>query len=118
MSLTSPRTYVLLAAMQAGDAAACAVPIRPIAQCLDDVGFPQQNRWILVAAKAASAVGLASVWRYPALARFTTFMLTVYFVLAVGYHVRARDYGRNALSATALLATFAALTARGPARGR
>jgi hypothetical protein len=32
-----------------------------------------------------------SITRRPALARLTTAMLTLYFVLAVGFHVKARD---------------------------
>jgi hypothetical protein len=113
--LTDRRTYTLLAVGQAGDAAICAIPIRTVAECLDDVGFPAQHRWIFAVIKAASAVGLLSVWRYPTLARLTTFMLTVYFVLAVGAHVRARDFGRNAAAATTLLAIYGAMTAKGPA---
>jgi hypothetical protein len=112
--LTSPRTYAALAAGQAGDAVICAVPIRTITECLDDVGFPARNRWIFPVIKGTSAVGLLSVWRYPAVARLTTFMLTVYFVLAVGAHVRARDFGRNAFAATTLLAIYGALTVKGP----
>jgi hypothetical protein len=93
----------------------CAIPVRTVTECLDDVGFPQRNRWIFAVIKAASAAGLLSVWRYPALARLTTFMLTVYFVLAVGAHIRVRDFGRNAAAATTLLAIFGAMTVRGPA---
>ncbi|MET4429823.1 DoxX family protein [Mycolicibacterium sp. 624] len=113
--LTDNRTYALLAAGQAGDAVICAIPVRTVTECLDDVGFPKQNRWIFSVIKAASAVGLLSVRRYPALARLTTLMLTVYFVLAVGAHVRARDFGRNAAAATTLLAIYGALTVKGPA---
>lgn len=112
--LTTPRAYALLAAGQAVDAVICAIPTRTVTDCLDDVGFPQRNRWIFAVIKAASAIGLLSVTRFPALARLTTLMLTVYFVLAVGAHVRARDFGRNAAAATSLLATFAVLTAKGP----
>jgi hypothetical protein len=110
------RIYALLAAGQAGDAVICAIPIRTITECLDDVGFPKQNRWIFPVIKAASVVGLLSVWRYPALARLTTFMLTVYFALAVGAHIRARDFGRNAAAAATLLAIYGALTVKGPSR--
>ena len=113
-ALTSKRTYALLAAGQAGDAVISAIPIRTVSECLDDVGFPKHHRWIFAVIKAASAVGLLSVWRYPALARLTTFMLTVYFVLAVGAHVRARDFGRNAAAATTLLAIYGAMTVKGP----
>lgn len=116
--MTSPRVFQVLAAMQAADAVGTAIPIPYIGACLDDVRFPRDRRWILVSAKTASALGLASVSRLPALARLTTFMLTVYFVLAVGYHVRANDLGRNALSAASLLATYAALTVTGPSAER
>ena len=112
--LTDSRTYALLAAAQAGDAVICAIPVRTVTECLDDVGLPKRSRWIFPVIKAASAVGLLSVFRFPALARLTTLMLTVYFALAVGAHVRARDFGRNAVAATTLLAVYGALTATGP----
>ncbi|MDT5103522.1 MAG: hypothetical protein QOI25_1035 [Mycobacterium sp.] len=116
--LTASRTYAVLAAGQAGDAVICAIPIRTVTECLDDVGFPTQNRWIFAVIKGASAVGLLSVRRYPALARLTTFMLAVYFVLAVGAHVRARDFGRNAVAATTLLAIYGAMAVKGPSVNR
>ncbi|SKW43751.1 Uncharacterised protein [Mycobacteroides abscessus subsp. abscessus] len=40
-------------------------------------------------------------------------MLTIYFTLAVGAHVRARDIGLNAVSASSLLATYGALMVKG-----
>jgi hypothetical protein len=39
-------------------------------------------------------------------------MLTVYFVLAVGAHIRVRDFGRNAAAATTLLTIYGALTVK------
>jgi hypothetical protein len=45
-------------------------------------------------------------------------MLTLYFVLAVGAHVRVRDKAVNALPAAALLATFAVMTVKGPETSR
>ena len=56
--LTSPKTYAALAAFQAGDAVACAIPVPPIARALDTLGVPQNIRWLLPASKAASVVGL------------------------------------------------------------
>ncbi|WP_319454155.1 MULTISPECIES: DoxX family protein [unclassified Mycobacterium] len=113
-ALTSTRTYALLAAGQASDAVITAIPVRTVARCLDDVGYPKQKRWILAAVKAASVAGLLSASRSPALARLTTLMLTVYFALAVGAHVRARDFGRNAAAAATLLAVYGAMTVKGP----
>jgi hypothetical protein len=41
-------------------------------------------------------------------------MLTLYFVLAVGAHIRVRDKVLNALPSVLFLALFAAMTAKGP----
>jgi len=115
-ALTSPKTYAALAAFQAGDALACAIPVTPITKTLDNLGIPQNIRWVLPASKAASVLGLLSASRFPALARLTTAMLTLYFVLAVGAHLRARDRLVNAVPAASFLATYAVLTVKGPNR--
>lgn len=117
-ALTSPKTYAALAAFQAGDAVACAIPVDPITRSLDTLGVPPDIRWVFPVVKAAAAVGLLSVTRFPALARLTTAMLTVYFVLAVGAHIRVRDRVVNAIPAASLLVTFATMTLKGPDRGR
>lgn len=113
-ALTSRRAYALLAAMQAGDAVACGLQIAPIKKAFDDVGLAEELRPVIPVVKAASAVGLLSVYRFPALARLTTFMLTVYFVLAVAFHVRARDWSPGLLAATSFLGLFGAMTVKGP----
>jgi hypothetical protein len=94
--LTSPKTYAALAAFQAVDAVACAIPVPPVAKSMDTLGVPENIRWLLPASKAASVIGLLSASRIPSLARLTTAMLTVYFVLAVGARprpIRERDPG-------------------------
>ncbi|MHA7653235.1 DoxX family protein [Mycobacterium sp. ML4] len=113
-TVTSPRTYAALAAFHAVDAVACAVQMPPIRKVLDTVEVPENVRPVLPVVKAAAAVGLASVNRFPALARLTTAMLTVYFALAVGAHIRVRDKVANAVPAVLFLALFAAMTAKGP----
>ena len=115
--LTSPKTYVVLGAFQAGDALACAIPVAPIAKTLDNLGVPQNVRPVMPVVKAGAAIGLLSVRWFPGLARLTTAMLTLYFVLAVGAHIRARDKVVNTLPAASFLVTFAAMTAKGPDRG-
>jgi hypothetical protein len=112
--LTSQKTYVALGVLHAGDAVACAVQVAPIRKTLDDLGVPDGVRPVLPVVKAAAAVGLLSVSRFPALARLTTAMLTLYFVLALGAHVRVHDKFVNALPAATLLATFAVMTVKGP----
>ena len=115
MGLTSPRVYDVLAVFQALDAAACAAKAPPIEKALDAVNCPQQVRPVLPVVKTASAIGLLSARWFPALARLTTFMLTVYFALAVASHIRARDWSPGFGAATTLLALFGAMTAKGPA---
>ncbi|BBB42021.1 DoxX family protein [Mycobacteroides abscessus] len=112
-AFVSPRVLALLASFQAVDAAICVQPIPYVTKCLDDVRYPRQNRWIFAPIKAASAVGLLAGIRFPWLAKLTLLMLTVYFTLAVGAHVRARDIGLNAVSASSLLATYGALMVKG-----
>ena len=112
--LTSPKTYVGLAAFHAIDAVACAVQVAPVKKTLDDVGLPDNIRPVMPVVKAAAAVGLLSITWFPALARLTTAMLTLYFALAVGAHIRVRDKVVNGLPAAAFLALFAAMTVKGP----
>lgn len=110
--LTSPKTYTALAVFQVVDAAACAAQLPPIKKSLDTVECPDNVRRILPVVKVASAVGLLSVRWFPGLARLTTAMLTLYFALAVGAHVRVRDTVGNTLPAAVFLATFAAMTVK------
>lgn len=91
--VTSPQMYTALGALMAFDAVIYAIPVPFVTRGLDAVNFPRRYRWIFPPIKAASAVGLLSVHRFPALARLTTAMLTLYFTLAVGFHIRARDLG-------------------------
>jgi hypothetical protein len=112
--LTSPKTYVALALFQAGDAAAVAVPLAPVQKALTDVNFPLEQRWVLVGAKAASAIGLLAAHRFPALGRLTTAMLALYFTLALTAHIRAHDKPQNMAPAVMFLALYGALAAVGP----
>ena len=114
--LTSPKTYTALAAFHVADAVACAAQVPPIKKSLDAVGCPDDVRRVLPAVKGAAAIGLLSVRRFPGLARLTTAMLTLYFALAVGAHVRVRDSISNTVPAATFLALFAAMTAKGPQR--
>jgi hypothetical protein len=111
----SKRVYAALAVMQAADAVVCAIPIPPIKKVLDDVGLAEELRPVLPIVKAASAIGLLSVYRFPGLARLTTLMLTVYMVLAVSFHVKAKDWSPALAAATILLAFWATITVKGPA---
>ena len=112
--LGSPKTYAALGIFHAGDAVGCALQAPPIVKILDDLDIPENIRPVFPVVKAAAAVGLLSVTRFPALARLTPAMLTLYFILAVGAHVRVRDKLVNVIPAASFLAIFAAMTVKGP----
>ena len=86
---------VVLALISAVDAAMCVRPVAFIAQCFRDVNFPERWWWVTPWLKAAAAVGLvAGIW-VPVLGTVTSLALVAYFVVALTFHVRARDFGRN-----------------------
>lgn len=111
--LATPTVLTALAVMQAADAAACVRPIKPIKDALEKVGLPPRIWWVLPVVKLASAVGLLGGIRWTALGRLTAFMLTVYFTLAVGAHIRAHDQAFRALPSASLLVWFAVLAGKG-----
>ena len=106
----------MLAAFMAADAVLFAIRVPFIIKTLDTIEFPERHRWIFAPIKLAAAIGLLSATRLPALARVTTAMLTLYFMLAVGFHIRARDASSSAVAATTFSALFAVMTAKGPTR--
>lgn len=95
---------VALAVIQLGDGILCWKPVRFIADCLRDVGFPRRLWPVLTPVKFAAAAGLVvGIWFQP-LAVLTAAALVCYFLAAIGMHVRARDFGRNLfLNATGML---------------
>ena len=113
-ALTSPRAYDVLGGYMVVSSVADAIPLAFIAKVLDDIGFPERYRWIFSPIKAAAAIGLFSARWFPGLARLTTAMLTIYFVLAVAFHLKARDVSLAAAGAATFAAIFAAMTAKGP----
>jgi hypothetical protein len=64
-ALISAKTYAALATFQAAEALVCAIPLPLIAKALDQLGVPQNIRWILPVSKAASAIGLLSARAHP-----------------------------------------------------
>lgn len=101
---------VALAVIQIGDAALCRRPVRFIAECLDDVRFPRRFWRVLAPLKLTAAAGLVvGIW-VPSLAVLTAAALVCYFLIAIGIHLRAHDFGRNLfLNASSMLAICAAV---------
>jgi hypothetical protein len=85
----------VLAAIQLVDAAACVKPIAPVAACFDDVRFPRRFWWVFTPIKLAAAAGLLIGAWVPEIGLAACLGLVLYFILAIGAHVRARDFGRN-----------------------
>lgn len=102
----------VLALIQLGDAVLCVQPVAFVRQCLIDVRFPQRYWRLLPLIKVAAAIGLVvGIW-VPPLAVLTCAALVAFFLVAIGAHVRARDFGRNLfLNATGMLVLCAAALA-------
>lgn len=96
---------IVLAIIQLADAAFCLRPLPFVRDCLTGVGFPGRYWWILTPLKLAAAAGLLAGLVVPYLAAMTTLALVAYFLVAIGTHIRARDFGRYLfVSATGMLA--------------
>ncbi len=95
---------LILIAVQVGDGIACAIPTPFITAALDRVNCPHSIRRVLPWIKFASAAGLlAGLW-IPVLGALTAVALTGYFVIALVFHVRARDTVISTAGAVAMLA--------------
>ena len=103
MEARARRRVLALAALQAGDAIACAIPLEIIRRDLERLGVPDSIRPVIPAAKAASAVGLAVGLRRPRLGLLTSLSLVAYFVLAIGAHVRLRDEAWRYVAAVGMM---------------
>lgn len=95
---------VVLAVISLGDAAMSWKPMDFIARCWEDVRFPRRYWRLLSWVKIAAGAGLiAGIW-IPFLGLVTAICLVAYFVVAIAFHIRARDFGRNLfLNATGML---------------
>lgn len=95
---------VLLALISFADGLLCLRPVRFIAECFENVGWPRRWWWVMAPIKFAAAAGLAAGLWVPYLGAVTSAALVVYFALAVAAHLRARDFGRDLfVNATGML---------------
>lgn len=102
---------VALALITAADGLMCIKPVGFIAACFEGVGWPRRLWWLMPVIKFAAAAGLvAGVW-IPYLGVVTSSALVAYFLVALGAHVRARDFGRNLfVNAVGMLLVCVAVT--------
>jgi DoxX-like protein len=93
-----------LVAVQLGDAMFNAIAKQWVTDDLEHLGFPTELRIVFPAIKSASAAGLLAGLRWPPLGRVTASGLVAYFVVAMGFHARARDRPLRYMPAAAMLA--------------
>ena len=92
-----------LASVQLGDAVFDSVATEWLRDDLERLRVPWRLRPVFPIVKTASALGLLAGLRWPRLGRLTTNLLVVYFLLALGAHVRAQDKAVRYAPAAAML---------------
>lgn len=103
MDVELPALAIVLIVFQIGDAIACIKPIPFIAASLDAIDCPPTIRRLLPFVKFDSAVGLAIGLWVPVIGAITIAALIAYFLIAIGFHVRARDTVANTAGAVVML---------------
>ena len=112
MTIDAKRLVLGLAAFNALDAVACAIPAPYIKRDLDRLGCPENLQRALPVVKGAAAIGLVAGMKEPRLGRLTSAALVAYFGCAVGFHVRAHDHPIRSVPAATLGAVAALSFAR------
>ncbi|MDN5725117.1 MAG: DoxX family protein [Propionibacteriales bacterium] len=94
---------IVLAVICVVDGVLCLKPVPFIADCFRTVGYPRRLWPLMPVIKFAAAAGLIVGSWLPVLGGLTSACLVIYFIAAIGAHVRVRDFGRNLfLNATAM----------------
>jgi hypothetical protein len=92
-----------LAAVLAGDAVFDAVAKGWVQDDLDRLRLPRSTVRAIIAAKVAATLGLVAGERRRSLGVLTSAAVVLYFLLAVGAHVRARDDAWRYVAALGML---------------
>lgn len=95
---------IVLAAIQVIDALLCIKPVGFIAACFEAVKWPRSLWWTMPIIKFLAAAGLiAGLW-ISYLGAVTSLALVLFFLVAIAFHIRARDFSRNLfINATGML---------------
>lgn len=99
MDVDNPGLAIALIVLQALDAVACIGPIPFIKRSLAQIDCPPRIVRLLPFLKIDSAIGLTIGLWVPWIGAATIVALIAYFVVAIGFHVRARDTIQNSLGA-------------------
>lgn len=95
---------IVLAVVCVGSAVADFTSLPRIVESMERLRMPVRLIPALGVAKIAGAVGLVAGFGNDALGAYAAACLSVYFLLAVGLHLRARDTAANTAPATVLCA--------------
>ena len=109
MDAELPSLAIALIVFQIGDAIACFIPASFITRALDAVDCPPRLRTLIPFVKIDAAIGLAIGLWVPVIGLLTSGALVVYYLVAVGFHVRAKDSVANSVPAIALAVISAAV---------
>lgn len=94
---------LVLVVFQVIDGISCAIPTPFIVRALDRVDCPARLRPVLPVLKLSSAVGLVAGLWVPGLGLVTIGALVGYFLVAIGFHIRARDSFVSTIGAASML---------------
>jgi len=103
MDVELPALAIILIVFQIGDAIACIGPIELIKTGLDAINCPPRVQRLIPFVKMDAALGLAIGLWVPIIGAVTIVALIAYYLIAIAFHVRARDTVVNTIPAIVLL---------------
>jgi hypothetical protein len=107
-----------LIGVQIADGVFNAIPTQWLKDDLDHLGVPYELRAVFPIVKGVSAAGLLAGLRWPSIGRATAGSLVAYFVVAMGFHARAKDGPLRFAPAASMLAWSLAAVRSYPAVDR
>ena len=112
MFIVTAIVSALLAVGLLGSGRAKLVREKTVMQTMSTIGFPLDRLWLLAAAEFAGAVGLVVGLFWWPLGVAAAIGVILYFIGAVGSHLRVRDLKGIAPAAVLLVVAIAALVLR------
>lgn len=112
MFIATAIVSALLAAVLLGSGRAKLVRLEPLMESMATVGVPPDKLWLLAGAEIAGAVGLVGGLFWWPIGVAAAIGVALYFVGAVGSHLRVRDFKGIAPATVLLLVAIATLVLR------
>jgi len=91
MDISRPWLAIILIVIMAGDAVGCAIPIQYIKDDLDRLGCSPTLQRIIPVVKFLAVAGLVIGLWVPWLGALACIGMLLYFIVAFGFHARAKD---------------------------